>query len=141
MDHHGEQPHTKHHTGGGATRAARRGGRTGAAEARVHRGQRRRYERRRQRLDLLQSLFTEEMSKVDTEFFVRLNQSRLHKDDRPAGGDYRWPLFNGSDFNEKDYYKRFPTIYHLREYLCKSTEKEDIRLIYLAFHNIVKHPR
>lgn len=110
-----------------------------AAEARVHRSQRRRYERRRQRLDLLQSLFMEEMSKVDPEFFVRLNQSRLHKEDRPVGGEYRWPLFNGSDFTEKDYYKQYPTIYHLRAHLCESTEKEDIRLIYLAFHNIVKH--
>lgn len=110
-----------------------------ASEARTHRGQRRRYERRRQRLDLLQSLFAREMSKVDPEFFTRLNQSRLHKEDRPAGGDYCWPLFNGDDFNEKDYYKQFPTIYHLRAHLCESTEKEDIRLVYLAFHNIVKH--
>lgn len=110
-----------------------------ASEARGHRGQRRRYERRRQRLDLLQMLFAGEMSKVDPEFFVRLNQSRLHKEDRTTEGDYRWPLFNGSDFNEKDYYKQFPTIYHLRLHLCESTEKEDIRLIYLALHNIVKH--
>lgn len=109
-----------------------------ASEARVHRGQRRRYERRRQRLDLLQALFMEEITKVDSEFFIRLNQSRLHRGDRPVGGDYRWPLFNGNDFNEKNYYKQFPTIYHLRAHLCKSTEKEDIRLIYLAFHNIVK---
>lgn len=111
-----------------------------AADARMHRGQRRRYDRRRQRLDLLQALFSAEMEKVDPEFFARLNQSRLHPEDRDSGhDDYRWPLFNGADFNEIDYYKRFPTIYHLRKWLMESTEKADIRLIYLAFHNIVKH--
>ena len=110
-----------------------------AAEARMHRGQRRRYERRRQRVLLLQKLFAREMDAVDPEFFIRLNQSRLQKSDRPVGGSYRWPLFNAADFTEKDYYRQFPTIYHLRKHLCESTEQEDIRLIYLAFHNIVKH--
>ncbi|WP_080802853.1 type II CRISPR RNA-guided endonuclease Cas9 [Arabiibacter massiliensis] len=111
-----------------------------AADTRVHRGQRRRYDRRRQRLDLLQGFFAEEMTKVDPEFFIRLNQARLFPEDRePAHADYRWPLFNGSDFTEADYYKRFPTIYHLRAHLMESGEKADIRLIYLALHNIVKH--
>ncbi len=111
-----------------------------AAEARVHRGQRRRYDRRRQRIDLLQRFFVGEVAKVDPGFFIRLNQARLHPEDRdPAHADYRWPLFNGADFTEADYYKRFPTIYHLRAYLIKSDEKADIRLVYLALHNIVKH--
>ena len=110
-----------------------------ASEARTHRGQRRRYDRRRQRLDLLQQLFLPEMAKVDSDFFIRLNQSRLLKEDRAEGhADYRWPLFNGSDFTEVDYYKKFPTIYHLRVHLMESDEKEDLRLIYLALHNIVK---
>ncbi|MGI6590774.1 MAG: type II CRISPR RNA-guided endonuclease Cas9 [Eggerthellaceae bacterium] len=110
-----------------------------ASEARTHRGQRRRYDRRRQRLDLLQQIFASEMETVDSEFFIRLNQSRLLKEDRAAGHDnYRWPLFNDSDFTEVDYYQRFPTIYHLRVYLMESSRKEDLRLIYLALHNIVK---
>lgn len=111
-----------------------------AAEARVHRGQRRRYVRRRWRLDLLQSLFQDEINKIDPEFFYRLRQSRLLAEDREKGHvDYRWPIFNGSDFNEVDYYKRFPTIYHLRKWLMETNDKADIRLIYLAAHNIVKH--
>ena len=111
-----------------------------AADTRVHRGQRRRYDRRRQRLDLLQGLFAEEMAKVDPEFFIRLNQARLLPEDRdPAHAAYRWPLFNDGDFTEADYYQRFPTIYHLRAHLMESDEKADIRLVYLAFHNIVKH--
>lgn len=111
-----------------------------AADTRVHRGQRRRYDRRRQRLDLLQGFFAEEMAKTDPEFFIRLNQARLLPEDRdPAHAAYRWPLFNGSDFTEADYYERFPTMYHLRAHLMESTEKADIRLVYLALHNIVKH--
>ena len=111
-----------------------------AAEARKFRGQRRRYIRRRWRLDILQSFFQDEVNKVDLEFFIRLRQSRLHAEDREEGcKDYKWPLFNDSDLSEKDYYKRFPTIYHLREWLMETDEKADIRLIYLAVHNIVKH--
>lgn len=39
-----------------------------ASEARTHRGQRRRYARRRWRLDLLESLFQSEVSEVDPDF-------------------------------------------------------------------------
>lgn len=101
-----------------------------ASEARVHRGQRRRYVRRRWRLNLLQGLFREEMNQVDSGFFTRLNMSRL------VDGD---PIFNGDDFTIDDYYKRFPTIYHLRKWLMETDEKADLRLVYLAMHNIVKH--
>lgn len=111
-----------------------------AAMARMPRSQRRRYVRRRWRLDLLQSLFQDEIEKVDPEFFIRLRQSRLIKEDRAEGHrDYGHPLFNDSDFTEREYYKRFPTIYHLRKWLMKTDGQADIRLIYLAIHNIVKH--
>lgn len=62
-----------------------------AAEARVHRGQRRRYDRRRQRIDLLQRFFADEVAKVDPEFFIRLNQARLHPENRDPGA-CRLPL-------------------------------------------------
>lgn len=110
-----------------------------AAETRLKRGQRRRYDRRRQRLDLLQSLFDEEMEKVDPEFFIRLRQSKLRVEDREEGHrEYRYPFFNSSDFTERMYYQSYPTIYHLRKHLTESNQQEDLRLIYLAFHNIVK---
>lgn len=111
-----------------------------ASEARVHRGLRRRYTRRRWRLNLLQELFASEMERVDPEFFIRLNQSHLLAEDRADGhSDYQWTLFNESDFTERDYFKRFPTIYHLRQWLMETDEQADLRLVYLAFHNIVKH--
>lgn len=111
-----------------------------AAAARTPRGQRRRYVRRRWRLDLLQGLMQEEVSRVDPDFFMRLRQSRLvKKDPNKTTSNYRWPLFNDDDFTEVDYYNQFPTIYHLRKWLIETDSKADIRLIYLAFHNIVKH--
>ena len=104
-----------------------------AAMARMPRSQRRRYVRRRWRLDLLQSLFQDEIEKVDPEFFIRLRQSRLIKEDRAEGHrDYGHPLFSDSDFTEREYYKRFPTIYHLRKWLMETDSQADIRLIYLG---------
>lgn len=111
-----------------------------ASDARMQRGLRRRYSRRRWRLDLLQKLFAEEMNAIDPEFFIRLNQSALFSEDRAKGSsDYLYTLFNDDDFTEKDFFKKFPTIYHLRKWLMETDEKADIRLIYLAMHNIVKH--
>lgn len=113
-----------------------------AADTRLKRGQRRRYARRRWRLDLLQSLFEEEIKKVDPEFFTRLRQSHLLKEDKTyaailsSKGATR-PLFPEGEA-EVEYYKKYPTIYHLRKALMESNNQEDIRLIYLAFHNIVK---
>lgn len=111
-----------------------------AAGTRLKRGQRRRYARRRQRLEALQEIFLKEMGEVDPDFFIRLRQSRLLREDK-AGEikDYRWPLFNEIDFTEAEYYLRFPTIYHLRAHLMECTEKVDLRLVYLALHNIVKY--
>ena len=112
-----------------------------AAVTRQKRAQRRRYARRRQRIEKLQELFIPEIEKVDREFFVRLNQSRLLKDERNPTFDteYSHPFFNNEDFKESDYYKEFPTIWHLRKNLMESDKKADIRLVYLALHNIVKY--
>lgn len=110
-----------------------------AAEARAPRGQRRRIVRRRRRLDLLRDFFLKAMEEVDPDFFIRLNQSRLLPRDRQEGhNDYQWPLFNDSSFNEIKYYQKYPTIYHLRTWLMETDEKADLRLVYLALHNIVK---
>lgn len=54
----------------------------GAAERRSYRTARRRAARRRQRLDLLELIFSEEIGRVDPLFFVRLKESALHLDDK-----------------------------------------------------------
>ena len=50
----------------------------------------------------------------------------------------RFSLFNDPGFTDKDYHKRYPTAYHLRNELMKSSEPHDIRLVYLALHHIMK---
>lgn len=40
---------------------------------------------------------------------------------------------------EKEYYQKYPTIYHLRQKLVDSTEKEDLRLVYLALAHLLKY--
>ena len=49
-----------------------------AENRRMKRAGRRRLERRKQRIDLLQEIFAEEITKVDETFFIRQNESRLH---------------------------------------------------------------
>ena len=113
-----------------------------AAAARTPRGQRRRYVRRRWRLDLLQGLLQEEVEKVDPDFFLRLRQSRLVNDDPiKTTSSYRWPIFNDGDFTEVDYYEQFPTIYHLRAHLMETDVQADIRHVYLALHKYSEVPR
>lgn len=108
-----------------------------AAERRMQRCSRRRLERRNQRIDLLQELFAEEMAKVDATFFIRLNESRLHLEDKSTG--YRHPLFQDAGYTDVEYYQEYPTIYHLRKELLQNSEPHDIRLVYLALHHIIKN--
>ena len=53
-----------------------------AADRRMKRAARRRLQRKKQRIDLLQELFAEEMAKMDDTFFLRLNASRLRTEDK-----------------------------------------------------------
>ena len=108
-----------------------------AAERRMNRVNRRRNRRKKQRIDLLQGLFAEEIAKIDRTFFVRLNESRLHPEDKSTA--FRHPLFNDPNYTDVDYYKEYPTIYHLRKELMDSAEPHDIRLVYLALHHILKN--
>lgn len=50
-----------------------------------------------------------------------------------------YSLFSDEDFSDADFYKKYPTIYHLRKALMIENHKFDIRLVYLAVHHIVKH--
>lgn len=104
---------------------------------RMKRTNRRRMDRKKQRIDLLQELFAPEMQKVDPTFFIRLNESRLYLEDKTVKEKY--PLFIDKDYTDIEYYKKYPTIYHLRKELIDSTEPHDIRLVYLACHHILKN--
>lgn len=108
-----------------------------ADERRMKRSSRRRIDRRQWRIDLLQELFAPEISKVDSEFFLRLNNSFYQEDDKKTLG--RFSLFNDQSFTDKQYYKQYPTIFHLRQALKSPMHTKDLRLVYLACHHIIKY--
>ena len=108
---------------------------TTAEARRLKRTARRRYTRRKNRLRYLQEIFTEEMSIVDSSFFHRLDDSFLVPEDKRGS---KYPIF-ATLAEEKEYHKKFPTIYHLRKHLADSKEKTDLRLIYLALAHMIKY--
>lgn len=115
-----------------------------AEERRLFRTARRRTERSKNRIALLQELFAEEISKIDPGFFQRMKESKYyHEDKRDLDGnvpELPYALFIDEGFTDKDYHEKYPTIYHLRHALISETNrKPDIRLVYLAIHHIIKH--
>ena len=108
---------------------------TTAEDRRLKRTARRRYTRRKNRLRYLQEIFSEEMSKVDSSFFHRLDDSFLVPEDKIGS---KYPIF-ATLVEEKEYHKKFSTIYHLRKHLADSKEKTDLRLIYLALAHMIKY--
>lgn len=115
-----------------------------AQNRRNYRSSRRRYNKRRQRIGLLRLIMSDMVLEVDSSFFIRLEKTTfLDKEDKKAilKDNYKmnYNLFCDEDYNDKDYFKVYPTIYHLRKKLCESDEKADPRLIYLALHHIVKY--
>ncbi len=100
------------------------------------RSTRRRYDRRRQRISLLQEEFKEEINKVDSKFYIKLQESKYVTSDTI---NKTIKITDSEKEKLKKYLKECPTIYHLREKLINNTEKEDIRLVYLAIHHIIKY--
>lgn len=105
-----------------------------AKDRRIARTTRRRYTRRRNRLNYLREIFFEEISKVDENFFHRLDESFFTEDDKKFE---KYTIFR-TEAEERDFHNKFQTIYHLRKHLIETDEKADIRLVYLALAHIVK---
>lgn len=109
-----------------------------AAKRRSFRIGRRRLERRKQRIQWLQMLFDEEISRVDPAFFQRMKESKwIEEDKQGVSGPYA--LFSDEKFTDVEYYKKYPTIYHLRYALLTEDGPFDVRLVYLALHHIIKN--
>ena len=113
-----------------------------AASRRIARSTRRRYDRRRKRIKLLQEIFKDEINKVDNHFFDKLNTSFYSPKDinniKVNLDDYdKMNIFSNNKRNGID--KKYPTIYHLRYDLINNPDKKDIRLVYLALHHIIKY--
>ena len=110
-----------------------------AEERRAFRGARRRLDRKKERINLLQEFFAEEISKIDPNFFLRLDNSDLYVEDKDEKLVSKYTLFNDENFKDKDYHKKYPTIHHLIIDLIEGESKKDIRLVYLACHYLLKN--
>lgn len=108
-------------------------------ERRSFRSKRRRTQRRNYRVNLINDLFFDVLSKVDETFLLRLKESNLVLEDK-SNKEFKYPLFKEKDL-EKEFYKKYPTIYHLRkdQYLNKDEAFKDIRYLYLTVHHIIKY--
>lgn len=110
-----------------------------ASARRMKRTARRRLMRRKQRVEWLQELFVPYLE--DEYFFLRLNNSGFEKEDKHENLQSQYSLFADGEFTDREFYKNYPTVFHLRQALAeeKSAEKTDLRLYYLALHHIVKY--
>lgn len=103
---------------------------------RLARGTRRRYDRRRERIKLLQEEFKEEINKVDSDFFKKLAESKYCENDAIN----KTILLSADEKKQiKEYNNKYKTIYHLRNELITNPSKLDIRLVYLAIHHMIKY--
>lgn len=121
-----------------------------AKKRRLNRTARRRLARRRRRIILLRELFQPEMDKIDPNFFRRLDQSNLWNEDKDKELQMEHNfLFNDKDLTDKEYYKDFPTIYHLRKAMVNGLtinghyydpkKQFDIREVYLVLAHMIKY--
>ena len=113
-----------------------------AAERRSHRIARRRRQRQVARIGLLKDYFADEIEKVDKNFYVRLENSKYFMEDKDERLQSHNGIFDDDTFRDEDYYKRYPTIFHLRAALLdmnNTGQTFDVRLVYLALLNMFKH--
>ncbi len=108
-----------------------------AESRRLMRTNRRRLQRKRWRIELLQELFAEEICKIDPGFFQRMKDSMLWPEDKTERQIYS--LFNDETYTDVDFYQHYPTVYHLRKALIMEQKPFDIRLVYIALHHLIKH--
>ena len=109
------------------------------ADRRGFRTARRRLDRRQQRVKLVDEIFAPEVVKIDERFYIRKKESALVGEDKSDKNDLRL-YFNSNEYDEKQYYKDYPTIHHLIVALMKEKDKKfDIRLINIAIDWLVAH--
>lgn len=116
-----------------------------AEQRRKFRCARRRLDRRRYRIHLLNEIFAAlpELQKIDPDFLLRLEQSSLFVEDRTVGKGEPSLLFQNRD-KERDFYTHFPTMFSLRKAMLVGPDGDidpygDIRYVYLAVHHIIKY--
>lgn len=110
-----------------------------ADKRRTFRINRRRRKRELIRIGLLKDYFHDAIQSVDPEFYLRLENSKYYLEDKNEKLKSKNCLFDDETYKDADYYREYPTIFHLRSALLHDEEKKDIRLIYLALLNMFKH--
>lgn len=108
-----------------------------SAERRAFRTARRRLDRRKQRIALLQEFFAPEVIKNDPTFFIRLKESALLPQDREHKNINTF--FDDDNYTDKQYFEKNPTIHHLIAELMENDKPHDVRLVYLACAYILAH--
>ncbi|MBQ8907398.1 MAG: type II CRISPR RNA-guided endonuclease Cas9 [Clostridia bacterium] len=96
---------------------------------------RRRLDRRQQRVQLVQEIFAQEIAKKDPNFYRRIAESALWREDAHEA----YALFCDADYTDKEYHKQYPTIHHLIAELLENPAPHDVRLVYLACAWLVAH--
>ncbi len=106
-------------------------------ERRDFRTERRRLDRSQQRVLLTQEIFAKEIAKVDSQFFIRIKEGGLYREDTSTKSTYH--LFEEKNYTDRDYHEQYPTIHHLIVDLIENEKPHDIRLLYLAVEWLMKH--
>lgn len=109
-----------------------------SAERRGYRISRRRRQREVARMGMLRELFAPAIDEIDPGFFARLDDSKYQMPERSEDNKQPFALFADTGYTDKEYYRDYPTIFHLRKELLNSKEPHDVRLVYLAIANLYK---
>ncbi len=90
------------------------------------------------RLNLLKGVLKEYVLNEDKDFYKNLHLTQIHQ-----GSNI---LFRESNYQDKDYFQEFPTIYHLRHALTDKAKVEEFkarslyyRFLFLAAHDMLKN--
>jgi len=110
-----------------------------SVDRRTHRISRRRRQREQVRIGLLKEYFEDEINKIDPNFYIRLENSKYHLEDKDASVRTANSIFSDDNYTDKDYFAQYPTIFHLRKELIHNPEPHDARLVYLSILNMFKH--
>lgn len=111
-------------------------------ERRTHRISRRRLQRHQVRIGLIRSYFADDVLKHDPLFYIRQDNSRYYREDKDSRLPTKDSLFADPNYRDKEYYKEYPTVFHLRQALLKdeiSSEERYSRFLYLAIINMFEH--
>ena len=110
-----------------------------AADRRSHRIARKNIQKDKVRRGILRDYFADAINAIDPNFYQRLDNSKYFLEDKDEEVQTLNGVFNDPNYKDKDYFKQYPSIYHLRRELIQDDKPHDVRLVYLAIANIFKH--